>query len=212
MSLHSFSSGLIAGRNVGGAGKLIKVVRGLREEFFLALANHLPRFPVFDRNRYRILRLAGVVVRGPCKVWGPWTVRPLGGAGNISLGRGCFVNTETRFGCPVAKVSIGNDVLIGPRVAFETVSHGLHHQMGVGRGDVHASIEIGDKVWIGAGVIILQGVVIGEGAIVAAGAVVNADVAPYTVVGGVPARLLKVLDEAQLSADSVGTGLEGSGA
>ena len=54
-------------------------------------------------------------------------------------------------------------------------------------------IHIEDKVWLGANVTILQGVTIGEGAIVAAGAVVTKDVEPKTVVGGIPAKLIKRL-------------------
>lgn len=51
--------------------------------------------------------------------------------------------------------------------------------------------SIGNDVWIGEGVLIMEGVSIGDGAIVAARAVVNRDVAPYTVVGGIPARLIR---------------------
>lgn len=50
---------------------------------------------------------------------------------------------------------------------------------------------IGNDVWIGHGVIVLPGVTVGDGAVLAAGAVVSRDVAPYTVVGGVPARLIR---------------------
>ena len=54
-------------------------------------------------------------------------------------------------------------------------------------------VRIGDKVWVGANATILPGVTIGDGAIVAAGAVVTKDVAPRTVVGGVPAKVIKTI-------------------
>ena len=57
-----------------------------------------------------------------------------------------------------------------------------------------APIVINDDVWIGAGSIILAGVTIGKGAIIAAGAVVNKDVPEYSIVGGVPAKVLKYRD------------------
>jgi len=50
-------------------------------------------------------------------------------------------------------------------------------------------------VWIGSGAIILGGVTVGRGAIVAAGAVVTRDVPPLTVVGGIPARMLRTVNE-----------------
>ena len=55
-----------------------------------------------------------------------------------------------------------------------------------------ASITVGDYVWIGGRSTVLQGVTIGEGAIVAAGSVVTRDVEPYTVVAGIPARMIKL--------------------
>lgn len=59
--------------------------------------------------------------------------------------------------------------------------------------------EIGDDVWIGNNVLILPGVHIGSGAIIAAGAVVTKDVAPYSIVGGVPARMIRLrFDEKQI--------------
>jgi phosphonate metabolism protein (transferase hexapeptide repeat family) len=54
-----------------------------------------------------------------------------------------------------------------------------------------ARVRIGNDVWIGHGVTVLAGVTVGDGAVLAAGAVVARDVAPYTIVGGVPARLIK---------------------
>lgn len=85
----------------------------------------------------------------------------------------------------------GDDVLIGHNCVIATLNHVENPDR---RGDmIAAPVKIGDKVWIGANVTILQGVTIGEGAIVAAGAVVTKDVAPRTVVGGVPAKYLKTI-------------------
>ncbi len=63
-----------------------------------------------------------------------------------------------------------------------------------------APIHIGKDVWIGANVTITPGVSIGDGAIIAAGAVVTKDVAPRTVVGGVPAKFIKSLPDGGYSA------------
>ena len=178
-----------------GMNRLRKGLVALREEIFLVLANHLPRLRIFDRNRYVLLRWAGVEIAGSANILGPWTLRPIGSARNISIGAGCFLNTEIRFCCPVETVTIGNRVMIGPRVSFETVSHGLLYRKGEGRRNEHAAIVVDDEAWIGAGVIVLQGVTIGKGAVVAAGAVVTNDVQPFTLVGGVPARILRTLDQ-----------------
>jgi acetyltransferase-like isoleucine patch superfamily enzyme len=164
------------------------------EMIFLPIANHLPRLMAMDLIRYIFYKLAGVHIEGRCIIYGPLTIRPVGGTKNITIGKGSFLNTEIRFGCPKDRITIGKNCQIGPRVCFETMSHGMVYEPGKGRGRLSKPIVVDDEVWIGCGAIILQGVTIGKGAVVSAGAVVSKDVEPLTVVGGVPAKLLKKID------------------
>ena len=85
-------------------------------------------------------------------------------------------------------VTIGDRVLI----AAGAVVTSREHPVALPRYGVTADapVVIEDDVWIGAGAIVLPGVTIGRGAIVGAGAVVTATVAPFTIVGGVPARII----------------------
>lgn len=86
-------------------------------------------------------------------------------------------------------LTIGNRVMLGPNVQVLTSNHDVETLL-----TVNAPIVLEDEVWIGAGATLLPGVRVGQGSVVAAGAVVNRDVPPFTVVGGVPARVLKELD------------------
>lgn len=91
------------------------------------------------------------------------------------------------------KVEIGSDTIIGPCVTMIAENH-IHNEMNTlirNQGVDRKGISIGKNCWIGANVTILDGVTIGEGAIIAAGAVINKDVAPMTIVGGIPAKLIK---------------------
>lgn len=166
----------------------------LRELVFLGLANKLPRLRTFDRKRYLLLRLAGLNIKGKCTVWAPLTIRPLGGAQNVEIDEGTFLNTDVRFGVPKDKVTIGKNVQVGPGVKFETVDHGLEYIPKEGRGISTKPIIVEDEVWIGANAVITQGVTIKKGAVVAAGAVVVKDVESYTLVGGVPAKQIKAIN------------------
>lgn len=133
----------------------------------------------------------GEEIKGKCNLWGPFTIRPIGGAKNIQVGVDTFVNSDVRFGAPKDKFTIGSRVQIGPRVMFETVSHGLVYEIGNGRGATTKPIVVEDEVWIGGECIISQGVTIGRGAVVAAGSVVTKNVESNTVVGGTPAKFIK---------------------
>lgn len=107
---------------------------------------------------------------------------------NIHIGKNVFINSGCHFQ-DQGGITIGDGSLIGHNVVLATINHGFDPAH---RGDNYPSpVVIGKNVWIGSNATILPGVTIGDGAIVAAGAVVTKDVPPMTVVGGVPARIIK---------------------
>jgi acetyltransferase-like isoleucine patch superfamily enzyme len=93
-------------------------------------------------------------------------------------------------------VTIGNRVYTSPMVQIVAVNHVFDdpQRSFVEQGITAEGIVIEDDVWIGSGAVITDGVRLGKGAVIAAGTVVTQDVAPHTVVGGVPARLLRKID------------------
>lgn len=83
--------------------------------------------------------------------------------------------------------------MIADAVSIRDTDHN-HNDLNVAminQGITTSPVIVGDDVWIGYGATILKGVEIGNGAIIAAGAVVTSNVAPYTIVGGVPAKIIK---------------------
>lgn len=109
---------------------------------------------------------------------------------NIHLGKNVFINACCNFQ-DQGGIFIGNNVLIGHNVTLATINHDVNIET---RGNMLLKpIIIEDDVWIGSGAIITQGVRVGKGAIIAAGAIVTKDVEPFSVVGGVPAKLIKKL-------------------
>ena len=111
---------------------------------------------------------------------------------NIEVGKNVFINSCCCFQ-DQGGIKIGENVLIGHKVVFATLDHDLNPKK---RSNMKAlPINIAKDVWIGANATILPGVNIGEGSIVAAGAVVTKDVPPFSIVAGVPAKIIKKLDE-----------------
>lgn len=111
---------------------------------------------------------------------------------NIHIGQRVFINS----GCKMQDqggIYIGDDVLIGHNACLLTLNHEMEPE---NRADMHPKpIHIEGKVWLGSNVTVLPGVTIGEGAIVAAGAVVTKDVESNTIVGGVPAKIIKRISD-----------------
>lgn len=107
---------------------------------------------------------------------------------HVSFNSNVYVNA-----CSGGTITIGNDVLIGPNAVLRASDHKFDDVTRPIRTQGHTAgtIVVENDVWIGSNVTVVGGVRIGKGAVVAAGAVVTSDVEPYSIVGGVPARLIR---------------------
>lgn len=118
---------------------------------------------------FRGLPHAGITIGADCLI----------GEMNVIRGQGGVTIGDRVYTSPLAQMIAVNHVFDDPARPF------------VEQGITAEGIVIEDDVWIGSGAVITDGVTVGKGAVVAAGAVVTRDVAPHTVVGGVPARLIR---------------------
>ena len=178
----------------GLEGKLVKkLLHTVCYVLYYFFARHLPSSAVPYRLFARPLR--GLLCRGMFKSCGR----------HVNIEHGAFFasgrelelgdNSGLGLNCRVTgPVTIGRDVMMGPNVTIVTQNHETADTsipMRLQTAPKHP-VRVGDDVWIGANVIILPGVTVGSGAILAAGAVVTKDVPDWAVVGGNPARILKM--------------------
>lgn len=110
---------------------------------------------------------------------------------NITIGKNVFINAGCKFQ-DQGGIFIDDGALIGHNVVLATLNHDLAPEK---RQQLHpGAIHIGKNVWIGANAVVCAGVSVGDNAVIAAGAVVVKDVEANTVVGGVPAKLIKRIE------------------
>lgn len=132
----------------------------------------------------RIIKECGkdVVVKNHCY---------FGNGERLKVGARSQLGQNARLG---GEITIGNDVLMGPDIVMMATSHAFDRiDMPINQqGETEEQpIFIGNDVWVGTRVIILPGVEIGSHSIIAAGSVVTKSFEPYSIIGGVPAKLLK---------------------
>lgn len=173
-------------------GELGQFLTEPRQAFMQLAAAPLPQH-CFNRTRTLLLRAGGMKigkgsqVLGPLVVTGPGRWRELFEIGDFS-----FITGPLRVDL-AERIRIGHHVNIGHAVTLLTMDHEVgDHRQRCGPTEI-GPIEIQNGVWIGANATVLPGVVVGESSVVAAGALVTRDVPPNTVVGGVPARVIREL-------------------
>ncbi len=122
------------------------------------------------------------------------------GMKNIYLGKDVSIGDEALLMCTRARIQIGDHTMLGPRVTLITGSHRTdikgRYMKDIKNDEKRPEDDMdivfnGDN-WVGANATVLRGVTIGEGAVIAAGAIVTKDVPPYAIVGGVPAKILRM--------------------
>jgi len=116
----------------------------------------------------------------------------------FKVGKNVYIGPDLIIASPISEKScnliIGDRVAIGPRVTIVLSSDANWSNLMQHIHYVKSTVTLGDDCWIGAGAIILPGVKIGKMAIVGAGAVVVKDVEDFSVVAGVPAKVIKKLN------------------
>ncbi len=154
-----------------------------RITFELNTAYHTP-----DEVRLLLSRLLGYDVDASLRVFPPFYTDF---GKNIKIGKDVFINACCHFQ-DHGGVTLGDGCQIGHNVVFATLNHLLSPEDR--KTTCPAPIVLGRNVWVGSNATILQGVTIGDNAVVAAGAVVTKNVAANTIVGGVPAKVIRKIE------------------
>ncbi len=166
------------------------IITNIMDYIVAKIVNFLPDVPILNVLKSKLMRIRGAKIGK--------TLKALEGI-YIDRFNKIIIKDDVSIASNVTIIAVGG-VKIGSRTM---IGHGSKiitagHNIPVDKGPMRFSgaflneIVIENDVWIGTQVVILPGVKIGKGAIVAAGAVVTKDVKPFSVVGGVPAKLIKM--------------------
>jgi len=113
---------------------------------------------------------------------------------NTYIGENFYANYDCIF-IDVAKISIGDNVLFGPRVCLFTAGHPIDAEVRNSGLEYGKKITIGSNVWIGGNTVINPGVTIGDGTVIGSGSVVTKDIPSGVVAAGVPCRVIRPITE-----------------
>ena len=180
------------------------IIETIQNMFFIVLSkllvrkSRLVRFPIIIRGKKFIDFGERITTGRNCRL-------EVNGEHNskiLKFGKNVNIGDNVRISCAKG-ITIGNNVLMGSRILIIDNSHGCYSGENQSSPDISpnermlksARIVIGDNVWIGEGVVIQQGVSIGNGCVIAANSVVTKSVSSNCVIGGVPARIIKIWND-----------------
>ena len=170
--------------------KTIKQIMVISYETLMSLVLRLPRYSSSLIIKKWFLELVGAKIGKNVIIYpGVWIApgRNLIVEDYVDISKDVLITTS-------GGVFIGKRTLVGYRTQILSANHSIPK---IGErfpvsGDVYGRVTICKDVWIGANCVITPGITIGEGAVVAAGSVVTKDIAPNSIVGGVPARFIRM--------------------
>jgi UDP-3-O-[3-hydroxymyristoyl] glucosamine N-acyltransferase len=145
-------------------------------------------FPKVRLLRYpkNIFLEEGVIIKSYAQIC------PCNKTSKISIGKNTTIGNYT-FIYASEKITIGDNCMIAPFVYIVDSQHGMDREFNMNsQSNTTKPIKIGMDVWIGANSVILSGVQIGDGAVIASGSIVTKSINPYSIVGGNPAKLIKM--------------------
>jgi maltose O-acetyltransferase len=183
-------SGLV-GRSLNATAREFSGIE-VRKLLLHCVATLLPRhaFPLLRAQLYRCFGVRigkSTLLAGALELFGP-----RGCISRLTIGNLCYLNSDILFDLN-SEVSIGDEVSVGHHVRFLTSSHAIGPPNRRCGPQSQAAIRVGHGCWIGSGAVLLPGINVGNGSVIAAGAVVTRDVPANSIVGGVPARLIRQL-------------------
>lgn len=185
MDLEGFLEHLNGGETVRGGSEAHQFMHGVSQEALRITAELNSGYHEPEELRALFAQLTGRPVDESFGLFPPFYTDC---GKNIHIGKDVFINMGCKFQ-DQGGIFIGDGSLIGHNVVLATLNHALPAQERATL--IPCPIHIGKNVWIGSNATVLPGVTIGDGAIVAAGAVVTKDVPENTIVGGVPAVVLR---------------------
>ena len=192
MELKTFLEQLDNGKPVQGGGEAHLFMHGVSQEALRITAEINGSYHEPEELRALFSKLIGRPVDETFGLFPPFYTDC---GKNIHIGKNVFINMGCKFQ-DQGGIYIGDGSLIGHNVVLATLNHAKSPKDRSTM--IPAPIHIGKHVWIGANATVLPGVTVGDGAIVAAGAVVAKDVPENSIVGGVPATILRHLSEEEL--------------
>lgn len=167
----------------------------IRQPHYLSVGTE---FIVEDFCEINCISQKGIVFGDRVSIGRYALIRPTNFYGGGEIGEGLIVGNNSNIGSYAyigcsGFVEIGNNVMISPRVSIYSENHVFSDiDLPMKEQGVHREfVKIEDDCWIAANSIILSGVTIGKGSVVSAGSVVTKDVPQYSIVGGVPAKVIK---------------------